>query len=140
MIECVDFSASLFSLLIVFRQVAKLEPTSSVPLRRCGVMLLERLSWARAHQFDVDAARLLQTAADRLQRAENIEAGSGAFFLACVAALRDRVADARHWLELTLQVCRPAVLPTRREVDANVWLKSMRALPWFIQWRSKLPQ
>lgn len=114
---------------------------SAVPFKRTGIAHIERCVWLRKRvpmHTPADVEKQLAEAERLLRRAEQLEQGSGAFYLGCTFALRGDEANARLWLDKALETARRETLPSADEALRSEWLADVRERPWFAQWLKRL--
>jgi tetratricopeptide (TPR) repeat protein len=104
-----------------------INPDNHEALTNWGNALLE---WAGVDPLQAEALRA--EAEEKLNRAEEIAPGSGAYGFACIAALRGQPDQARHFLETARD---RGTLPSRAHLDSDSDMDTLRTLPWFIALR-----
>jgi MinD-like ATPase involved in chromosome partitioning or flagellar assembly len=77
-----------------------------------------------------EADGLFAQAEEKLLAAEQLRVGSGAYNLACVAALRGDHENCRRWLERSRAASK---LPSRQHLMTDTDLDSVRNAPWFAE-------
>lgn len=82
-----------------------------------------------------EAEQLFAQAREKLLQSETLSQGSGAYNLACVAALQGREDECREWLEKS---CQLGTLPTREHLEQDTDLDSVREAGWFRAFLEKL--
>jgi cytochrome c-type biogenesis protein CcmH/NrfG len=107
-----------------YEQAVKIKPDMHEASNNWGAA---QLYWARTKQ-GAEADRLLEKARAACLRAEEIKFGSGAYNLACIAAIKGEEEECRKWLEVSRFA---GVLPARKHLEKDSDLDLMRDKPWF---------
>ncbi len=102
----------------------EIKPDAHEALNNWGGVLLVQ----SACKTGVEAERLRKEAEKRLLEAEKIAAGSAAYNLACVAALRGNTHACREWLEAAIK---HDSLPSRAHLESDSDLDSVHNEAWF---------
>jgi hypothetical protein len=84
----------------------------------------------RKTKTGAEADALFAQASEKLLAAEGLVTGSGAYNLACIAALRGQPDECRHWLQRSHAAGR---VPSRQHLMADDDLRSVRDEPWFAE-------
>ncbi len=82
------------------------------------------------------AAALFDKAAQKCNEAELICPGVAAYSLACLHALKGHNQGSKRWLEIGLD---RGALPSKRHIETDADLASVRHLEWFVAFLSTLP-
>ena len=107
-----------------YRQALALKPDDHQALTNWGTALYDQ---ART-RTGAEADRLLTEAGEKCRKAEELKPGSGAYNLACVAGLRGKEEECRHWLG---ECRRHGKLPKRSHLETDSDLDSVRDKDWF---------
>jgi Tfp pilus assembly protein PilF len=107
-----------------YAEAVRLKPDMHEAFNNWGSMLA-----AQAQQHPgAERDALLDQAEDKLKRAEAVKQGSGAYNLACLAALRGQEGECRQWLETGRQA---GALPDRAHLESDADLDPVRETDWF---------
>ena len=107
-------------------EALRLKPDYSEARHNWAAALID---WAWELEGEARQAKLNEARLHCLE-AERVQAGAGAYNLACIAALSGEPDEAQHWLEVCAsQHC----LPATEHLLADRDLASVRTLPWFGQ-------
>jgi tetratricopeptide (TPR) repeat protein len=111
----------------------KLLPNKSDHLLDRCVILMEMAQCSDSSDRD----RLFDEAEKALNGLERMNAGAGAYCLACLRALKGDAEGAMNWLKVSAS---HGTLPSRGHIEYDSDLALIRSNPTFIAWYSSLPQ
>jgi len=107
-----------------YRQAIGLKPDMDNAFYNWGFALSERAKT----RTGAEAEALFRAATEKCEQTNVLKLGSGAYNLACIAALQGRPEDCRHWLEVSRD---NDFLPDRAHLEKDTDLDPVRELPWF---------
>ncbi len=117
-----------------FAQALALDPEHDAALLNWGAALIY---WG-VSIADLDIRELILDAAkEKLEKAESLRSGCGAYNLACIAALQGDHAACNSWLQVCLQ---HENLPPTEQIKQDATLISVREEPWFQSFIDNLSQ
>ncbi len=99
------------------------------------------IQFAEVHMLQAEFASetereaLLHDVQDALIQSEHVEAGSGAWLMACVHGRQGNSELCRRWLERARDAGR---LPERSTIESSAHLKPVAELKWFREWLETL--
>lgn len=114
-----------------YRRAIELAPKNAVPYDSMAGAILKLLKAAP----DTKKDELLAQASDFSQRANDLEPNSGAYNLACIAALTGKEDACQHWLTASKGA---GEIPDKAHVKDDPDLAAMRDQPWFQKFVNEL--
>ncbi|MBI5937971.1 MAG: hypothetical protein HY850_09005 [Betaproteobacteria bacterium] len=116
-----------------YAEAVRIKPDMHKTYNNWGAALA---AWARSLEGEAKAAKLREVK-NVLMQAEALQAGAGAYNLACVAALFGQPDEAREWLNKARQAGTLAASDCEHlQTDSD--LDSLRGLPWFTEYLAEV--
>ena len=107
-----------------YQAALRIKPDQHDALQNWGGALIQQAKWKTGEE----AESLFSKATEKILKAEEIRPGSGAYNLACIAALRGDSGKARKWLEKSHEL---GTLPDDQHLREDTDLQNVRDEDWF---------
>lgn len=116
-----------------YKAALAVKPAMHAALNNWGNALVDQAKTKEGEEVD----QLFALSVEKLQQAEELSAGSGAYNLACVAALRGEEEECHEWLEKSRDA---ATLESLEHINNDTDLDGVRDSDWFKEFIAGLDQ